>query len=123
MKRTRLRRVSKSKGKANSLYSASKRQLWNELCEEQGRPKKLGPLCQRCGARPATDPHHKAGRRGVLLWCKEYLSWICWECHLGPDGVHANPSKAREEGWIIDISRDELYQIELEEKPKLWANK
>lgn len=117
MRRTRLKSISPKKAKANALYAKSKKELWNDLCEAQGRNKKDGPMCERCGEMLATDPHHKAQRRSVLLWHKPMLSWLCRPCH---NAIHANPSQARKDGWLIDISRDELYLIELEEKPKLW---
>ena len=51
------------------------------------------------------DLHHKAGRNGPLLYCKRYFASLCRKHH---DMVHANPQEAREHGWIIDVSTDEV---------------
>ena len=51
--------------------------------------------CRKCGAHGDLDPHHTHGRGGENLFT---IIPLCRKCH---DGVHANPNKARQEGWLF----------------------
>lgn len=61
-----------------------------------------GRFCERHWKREVTsvvptEVHHRRGRRGEMLLKTEYWSALCRECHAW---VHANPAKAKEEGWF-----------------------
>jgi hypothetical protein len=51
------------------------------------------------------DLHHKAGRNGPLLYCKKYFSSQCRQHH---DYIEEHLSWARAQGWIIDVSTEEV---------------
>jgi len=120
MKRSRINPVSKNKKKRNQLYERSKKEYWAAIAVEQGRDGRT-PLCEKCLERTATDTHHRAGRSGPLLWCKDYLSVLCRPCHsYGPDSVHENPKKAELDGWTVRLNRREIESIKLREESKLY---
>ena len=86
MKRTPLRRVSKRR--AGQMVEYSK--LRKKLLEEH-------PICQVCGATPASDCHHKNGRNG-----KNYLDYstflsVCRLCHRM---IEDNKSWARSNSYL-----------------------
>lgn len=72
------------------------------------------PGCQMPGCRRSLlrghliDLHHKAGRNGPLLYHRPYFSSLCREHH---DYVEEHLSWARANGWIVDLSSDEVWQI------------
>jgi len=69
----------------------------------------LHPVCERCGAKPSKDIHHKAGRHGRFLCDTAYFSALCRACH---EQVHANGNEARKQGWIIDVhQRDQVIEV------------
>lgn len=54
--------------------------------------------CEVCQDDIATQCHHKEGRTGGLISDPENLVVTCTPCH---DFIHANPSWAYKEGWLI----------------------
>lgn len=64
--------------------------------------------CMRCGNR-YSDLHHRQRRReGGHSY--ENLVGLCGTCHKW---VHANPAKARELGYIIPISVNDITAVQL----------
>lgn len=76
------------------------------------------PRCQMPGCTRSllkgdiVDLHHKAGRNGPLLYCQTYFSSLCREHH---DYVGEHKTWARANGWIIDVSSEEIRQLRLAE--------
>lgn len=89
LRRTRLaqRSSSASRKERDRIYYRNK----NLFMEEH-------QMCQ-CGCgRQARDLHHKAGRSGENYTDPTTFMAVCRTCH---DWIHANPSKARERGWLV----------------------
>lgn len=103
-----LRSRSPRKKTANAKYEAAKQEHFRESpgCQFPGccRSLRKGDLC---------DLHHKAGRNGPLLYRREFFATLCREHH---EYVENNLSWSRENGWIIDLSSDEVWRMKLEEK-------
>lgn len=55
-----------------------------------------------CG-KLSTNLHHRAGRKGSLLYDTEYFMACCSTCH--PQRIHENPEWARENGYILTVSK------------------
>ena len=110
----KMRRKAKSRAKKDELYYQSRAELIAEEAERQGREI---PYCQRCNKREFQDCHHKAQKQGVLYWYKPYLSLVCRSCH---DAIHSNPSQARAENWIVDLTTAERMKIRDREQHKLY---
>ena len=51
-------------------------------------------ICLRCQSTESIDCHHPKGRVGDNLY---YFIFLCRPCH---DWAHANPSAAKEDGYI-----------------------
>ena len=71
------------------------------LGQKQGNPKKTPAgkahmaavaklACVICGARPVTVHHCISGRYGQRKAPDTDTIPLCWNCHQGPDGVHAD---------------------------------
>jgi len=59
-------------------------------------------ICCRCGARAATESHHRQlrSRGGLDTWANQV--GLCAHCHTaGDDAVHRNVELATFEGWIV----------------------
>jgi len=85
LKRTRLSPVSKKQQKRLRDYSAVRKDYLDEH-----------PVCEACLQRPAEEIHHKEGRGSKTADPTTFMS-ICRRCH---NWIHANPNRAREEGWL-----------------------
>lgn len=70
LKPTSTNKVSNTRSKLNAIYSM--------LCKEL-KPQHM--ICDCCRTNPATDIHHKKGRRGLLLIMSFYFKYVCNECH------------------------------------------
>ncbi len=107
MKKTRLKCRSDRKTEDDEKYRKSKAE-W--FCEH--------PNCQMLGCTKSllkgdlVDLHHKAGRNGPLLYAKAYFSTLCRKHH---DFVEEHPSWSRANGWIIDLTSDQVWQIKMKE--------
>lgn len=54
-----------------------------------------GDVCERCHARPGSEPHHVRGRRQGRDDGPENLRWLCHDCH---DWATTHPREAHVEG-------------------------
>lgn len=60
-------------------------------------------VCERCGQRRATDPHHRRlVSQGGPDECSN-LAALCRTCH---DWCHGHPTEARGGGWIVERGQD-----------------
>lgn len=57
------------------------------------------PVCQICNSAPATDCHHRKGRRGKLLFDQAWWMSLCNDCHINK--VHGNVKWAKEMGYLV----------------------
>jgi hypothetical protein len=55
------------------------------------------PLCFVCGKEPATELHHRNGRRGKLLCYEPFIIAVDADCHRK---IHYNPSWAQFNGLL-----------------------
>ncbi len=99
MKRTPLKKASKSYAKALETYRKHTKPMWLELhprCEFiiLGED---SPMRWACGANYNVTVHHKMGR-GKYLNDMRYFMTACPECH---DWIESNKRKARELGYIL----------------------
>lgn len=100
MKRSPLKRRTPLKSKGRLRNASTKRQReYKEYTQVRNTYLTLHPICERCKKSKATDIHHKAGRVGKWLCRHEFFAATCRPCH---DEIHANPTAARQQGWIID---------------------
>lgn len=87
--------------------------------KEYGKAKKaylaLHPSCERCKNKKSDHIHHKAGRVGQWLCRYEFFAALCFQCH---EEVHANPTLARKQGWIIDSHKISPVGSSASEDPK-----
>lgn len=106
-KRQRIRNRSVSRRKQEDLYRVA-RDAWflkNPAC--------MFPGCKRSLRKgDAIDLHHKAGRRGPLLYRAEYFCTLCREHH---DYVEQHLGWARENGFRVDVSSEEVQRMKQEE--------
>ena len=58
---------------------------------------KAHPLCQKCGRARSDELHHRGGR-GKNYLNPDLFSAVCASCHRA---IHAHPSEARAEGWLL----------------------
>jgi hypothetical protein len=58
------------------------------------------------------DLHHRAGRNGPLLYCKRYFATACRHHH---DLAKTQISASRANGWIVDVSSEEVRRLRTEE--------
>ena len=88
MKKTPLRRVSKKRQKELREYSKLRKAYLSEH-----------PTCEVCEEKPATDIHHRHSRGlgGAFVDLSNFVG-VCRSCHRM---IHEQPSKARENGWLI----------------------
>ena len=88
MKRTPLRKVSKKRQEELSEYSKLRKAHLSQF-----------PTCVVCEERPATDIHHRhsRGNGGSFVDPDNFLG-VCRKCHTM---IHEQPSKARENGWLV----------------------
>lgn len=104
MKRTPLRRVSKTRAQENVQYTLAIAQ-WKQKREGmdgyhrcQFRP---GPPCDlaedRCMDMAMHPPHHRAGRAGALLYDQRRFLALCFKHH---QYVENNKRWSRENGYI-----------------------
>lgn len=66
----RINPVSAQRTQLNIVYGILSREL---------KPQHL--ICQCCKKNPASEIHHMAGRRGILLIISRHFKFICRECH------------------------------------------
>lgn len=96
--------------------ASSKRQReYNEYSKAKKAYLALHPRCERCQNKKSDHIHHKAGRVGQWLCRYEFFAALCFQCH---EEVHANPSIARKQGWIIDSHTISLADNSALEDPK-----
>lgn len=101
MKRTRLSQQSQAMKVAQKVYKG----LLLLLHPAWGH-------CARCqlpkdGA--ALDPHHPYKRgKGKFAWKLFVVVPLCRTCH---DEIHANETQAREDGWLIDPTYKNPYEV------------
>jgi len=60
-----------------------------------------GGICERCRKRRATVLHHRLPQSAGGPDTPDNMVDLCEPCHTGPDGVHRNPARSYEEGWLI----------------------
>jgi len=103
--RIKPRSEKRTKDEARYKQAKTEYQLEHPKCEMPG--------CSRSLLRgDLIDLHHKAGRNGPLLYCKKYFSSQCRQHH---DYIENNLSWSRSNGWIIDLTTDQVRQIRAEE--------
>lgn len=86
LKRTLLAPVSKKRKKILTDYTALRKEYLSIMQQ-----------CERCGVRKSRDIHHTEGRGSNTNRIETWRA-VCRPCH---DWIHANPSQAREEGWLV----------------------
>lgn len=108
LRRTRLASVSPSKRDDLALYYERKAEHFAE------HPRCQHPDgCTRSILKGhAMDLHHRAGRNGPLLYCKKYFATACRAHH---DLAKSHPKESRANGWIVDVSSEEVRRLKLEE--------
>jgi hypothetical protein len=86
-RKTRLRPVSTKRRKALKVYSSLRSEFLDKF-----------KVCIVCVDKASTDIHHMDGRHNARL--NNTLLWlpVCRRCH---DLIHANPSWARENGYLV----------------------
>jgi len=107
LRRTPLKRAGKpiksrspKKADDDARYRVAKAEYQRE------HPRCEMPRCSRSILRgDVIDLHHKAGRNGPLLYCKKYFSSLCRNHH---NYIKEHMSWARANGWIIDVSTEEV---------------
>lgn len=85
MKRTPIRRVSVKRAREMKEYT----RLRAEFMAAR-------PTCEKCGARPSKQCHHKA-KRGINYLNVSTWAALCQPCH---DWIHQHQGQARASGWI-----------------------
>jgi hypothetical protein len=108
LRRTRLASRSPSKAADDAKYRAAKAEHFAE------HPRCQHPDgCNRSLLKgDLMDLHHRAGRRGPLLYCKKYFATACRPHH---DEAKNDPKKSRASGWVVDVSSEEVRQLKLAE--------
>ena len=97
LKRTPLAGMSIERAGLMAVYHRIIRELGNLIWHN----------CARCNLERDLDPHHPYRRgKGKASWKLFVFIPVCRECH---DEIHANESKAREEGWLIDPKHKNPY--------------
>jgi hypothetical protein len=103
LKRTRIKPRCDRRQADEKKYEAAKAAHFRE------HPGCQMPGCSRSLLKgDVIDLHHKAGRSGPLLYHRPYFASLCRRHH---DHVHAWLKESRANGWIIDLTRDQVFQI------------
>lgn len=108
LRRTRIASRSPAKAADDAKYRIAKAEHFAEHpnCQWPGG-------CSRSMRKGhAMDLHHRGGRRGPLLYCKKYFATACRRHH---DMAKDDPIGSRANGWIVDVSSEEVRQLKLEE--------
>ena len=101
-RKTPLRQKPKQKKrKMNVAGLAPEQEYWRLKASVLARPP--NGRCERCGARPAVDAHHRklVSQGGPDV--ASNLAALCRECH---SWCHAYPLDARAGGWIVTAGTD-----------------
>lgn len=107
-RKTPLRRTPRSglaaaRMKTGGSWARSTRKKLSEAALKAVRPllrERAGGVCEKCGGALGRggDAHHRLKRSGPERDVLSNLVMVCRGCH---SWVHANPSQAREDGWIL----------------------
>jgi hypothetical protein len=103
-----VKKVSDARQVLNKIYTTIAKEL-----------KPLHPICECCKQNPATDIHHTAGRRGLLLIMSFYFRYICRKCH---QKATDNSAWAREIGLSLLINSTKKHVFTLKEIELLEKN-
>lgn len=107
MKRCRLKSRSTKRRSDENRYSKAKAEHFKE------HPNCAWPQCTRSVRKGhELDIHHKAGRNGPLLYERRYFCTLCRRHH---DYVESHLSWARANGWIVDLSSQEVWEMKQRE--------
>ena len=102
-RKTPMRRVAfKHTGRTVLKVVSVTKAFWKKLyaAEKQIRGEVVKNRCERCGGWTARlDGHHPYGQAGK--WIMLFVMF-CRDCH---EWAHANPTAARDEGWICDAGK------------------
>lgn len=77
------------------------------------------PRCELDPMSESVEIHHKAKRRGVLLWYPKYFMAVCRKSH---EWIEGNKAEARKLNWIIDFSSEEYAKIKIEAEEWLQSS-
>lgn len=103
----KIRPVSKKKRAGNVKYFKAKTEY-----------QALYPHCASLGCGRSLlkgdliDLHHRGGKNGPLYWCKKYFMSLCREHH---NWVKDHQDQARANGWLVDVSSDEVHELKRQE--------
>ncbi|MDX2187740.1 MAG: hypothetical protein SFV32_12465 [Opitutaceae bacterium] len=124
MKRTPLKRYTRLKSSVglastSRLKPRSPKKAADDARYRRSKAEHLAthPQCMWAGCTKSkangdlVDVHHKAGRNGPLLYCKRYFATLCRQHH---NHVEEHLSWSRANGWIIDLTTEQVRQIRLE---------
>lgn len=92
-RRTRMRRQSRKRPKIAALLA-----LWSKVVRQRA-----GHRCESCGRTGRLEAHHvwpKGKYHAVRFFVPNGVS-LCFLCHKGPEGVHANPMQWGGDNGII----------------------
>lgn len=97
-----LKQVGERGKRRNKFYNSAKKEYESKV-----------PCCELCKSlglvvTSGLDIHHKAGRKGPLLWHQDYFARLCRKCHIK---VHSEVAWSYSKGWLKIVPTEEYNEL------------